>query len=96
MRRWLLGLGTAKELGVDKIRYKLQEVDSCILCALCVRACKEIVGVEAISLKGRGMSKEVSPPFEVASSTCIGCGTCVLICPTGCIKLEERGIPDDQ
>jgi NADH dehydrogenase/NADH:ubiquinone oxidoreductase subunit G len=79
----------AKELGVDKIRYKLPEVDSCILCALCVRACREIVGIEAISLIGRGISKEVSPPFETASSTCIGCGTCVLICPTGRIKLEN-------
>ena len=82
-------IALAKELGVDKIRYKLQEVDACILCALCVRACKEIVGVEAISMTGRGMSKEVSPPFELASSTCIGCGTCVLICPTGCIKLDD-------
>lgn len=82
-------IALARELGVDQIRYKLPEVDSCILCALCVRACKEIVGVEAISLTGRGMSKEVSPPFEVASSTCIGCGTCVLICPTGCIKLDD-------
>ena len=82
-------ISLAKELGVDKIRYKLPEADSCILCALCVRACKEVVGIEAISLIGRGISKKVSPPFETASSTCIGCGTCVLICPTGRIKLED-------
>lgn len=82
-------LALAEELGVTDIRYKLPEVDSCILCGLCVRACHEIVGVGAISLIHRGMQKEVSPPFEVASSVCIGCGTCVLICPTGRLKLED-------
>jgi len=79
----------AEELGVEEIRFKLHQADSCILCGLCVRACSEIVGKEAISITGRGMSKEVSPPFKVASSTCIGCGTCVLICPTGIINLED-------
>lgn len=54
-----------------------------------MRACKEIVGVAAISLIERGMAKKVSAPFQVASSRCIGCGTCVLICPTGAFKFEE-------
>jgi bidirectional [NiFe] hydrogenase diaphorase subunit len=82
-------LALAEELGVKEVRYKMPEADSCILCGLCVRACHEIVGVGAISLIYRGMMKEVSPPFEVASSTCIGCGTCVLICPTGRLRLTE-------
>lgn len=60
-----------------------------MLCGLCVRACKEIVGVSAISVIQRGISKKVSTPFEVTSSRCIGCGTCVLICPTGAFKFEN-------
>jgi formate dehydrogenase major subunit len=59
------------------------------MCGLCVRACNEIVGVRAISMIHRGISKEVSPPFKVISPTCIGCGTCVLICPTGYIQLKD-------
>jgi NADH dehydrogenase/NADH:ubiquinone oxidoreductase subunit G len=82
-------LALAEELGVTKIRYKLPDADSCILCGLCVRACHEIVGVGALSLIHRGIQKAVSPPFEVTSSVCIGCGTCVLICPTGRLKLED-------
>jgi len=79
----------AAELGVESVRFTLPEENTCVLCGLCVRACKEIVGVSAISLIERGMAKKVSAPFQVASSRCIGCGTCVLICPTGAFKFEE-------
>ena len=79
----------ADELGVKDIRYHLPEDDACVLCGLCVRACKEIVGVSAISVIQRGIAKKVSTPFQVTSSRCIGCGTCVLICPTGAFNFEN-------
>lgn len=79
----------AEELGVKEVRYQIPEDDNCVLCGLCVRACHEIVGVNAISLTQRGMNKKVSTPFEVSSSVCIGCGTCVLICPTGRLSLSD-------
>lgn len=82
-------LALAAELGVQTVRFRLPEEDSCVLCGLCVRACREIVGVAAISFIERGMSKKVSAPFQLASSRCIGCGTCVLICPTGAFRFEE-------
>jgi len=78
----------AEELGVGEPRFTM-EADDCILCGLCVRACKEIVGVAAISVINRGMEKKVSPPFRIASNDCIECGTCVLICPTGAITLDD-------
>lgn len=78
----------ASELGVAEPRFRLPP-DDCILCGLCVRACRDIVGVAAISLVNRGMGKKVGSPFEIASNACIECGTCVLICPTGALKLEE-------
>ena len=84
----------ADELQVGQPRFTL-EPDDCILCGLCVRACREIVGVAAISVINRGIEKRVSPPFRVASDACIGCGTCVLICPTGAITLADvnPGLP---
>ncbi|MDP2951932.1 MAG: 4Fe-4S binding protein, partial [Chloroflexota bacterium] len=54
------------------------------------RACQEVVGVNAISLVDRGTNREVSTPFSEPSQTCIGCGSCVYICPTGAIKMEDR------
>lgn len=82
-------LSLAGQLGVHNIRYRMPEDDACLLCGLCVRACREIVGVSAISMTERGISKKVSPPFRITSPTCIGCGTCVLVCPTGAIKLRD-------
>ena len=78
----------AAKMGVQEPRVSLSDND-CILCGLCVRACAEIVGANAISLVHRGFSKEVSPPFEIGSNACIGCTTCVFICPTGAIKMED-------
>ena len=82
-------LALGRELGVTEIRFKLPEENACVLCGLCVRACNEIVGVSAISVIQRGISKKVATPFQVKSSRCIGCGTCVLICPTGAFKFES-------
>jgi NADH dehydrogenase/NADH:ubiquinone oxidoreductase subunit G len=78
----------AAEMGVQDPRLSLSDSE-CILCGLCVRACNEIVGANAISLVNRGFAKKVRPPFEIGSNACIGCATCVFICPTSAIKLED-------
>ncbi len=82
-------IALADQVGVGEVRFKLPEENNCILCGLCVRACKEITNISAISVIQRGMAKKVSTPFQVASSRCISCGTCVLICPTGAFKLSD-------
>jgi NADH dehydrogenase/NADH:ubiquinone oxidoreductase subunit G len=78
----------AASLGVDSTSYSLP-MDDCILCARCARACQEIVGIGAISLANRGARTEVVPPFRIASADCIECATCVLVCPTGAICLQD-------
>jgi bidirectional [NiFe] hydrogenase diaphorase subunit len=78
----------AASLDVHSTPYELPQ-DACVLCARCVRACREIVGVGAISMAGRGAAREVTPPFRTASADCIECATCALVCPTGAITLRD-------
>lgn len=80
----------AKKLGVEKTSFKLED-NNCILCALCVRTCAEVVGVSALSLVGRGTGREMATPFYEPSDVCIGCGSCAYVCPTGAIAFEDAG-----
>lgn len=78
----------ALQMGIGSPRFTLEPSD-CILCALCTRACKEIVGVSAIGMANRGERRKAMPPYEEASGSCISCGTCTTICPTGAIDLKK-------
>lgn len=82
----------ASEMGIEQASFKpaYLEDNDCILCGLCVRTCEQIVGVSAISLVNRGVTKEVATPFFEPSAACIGCGSCAYICPTGAIKMEDK------
>ncbi len=80
----------ARQLGVEKTDFNLEDND-CILCALCVRVCEEVVGVSAISLVNRGVNREMATPFYDSSDACIGCGSCAYVCPTGAITVEDAG-----
>jgi len=81
----------ARKLGVEKTPFEIEDYKDCILCALCVRVCQEVVGVSAISLVNRGVEREMAPPFYDDFEACIGCGSCAYICPTGAIQVEDIG-----
>ena len=78
----------AASVGVDSTPYTLP-TDSCVLCSRCVRACREIVGIGAISMANRGSDRMVAPPFSISSADCIECATCVQVCPTDAITLKH-------
>jgi len=82
----------ALEVGVDSVpRQFSMENEYCILCGLCVRSCSEVVQANAIDFEGSGINKKVTVPFNQASSDCIGCGSCVFVCPTQVIKMQDLG-----
>jgi NADH dehydrogenase/NADH:ubiquinone oxidoreductase subunit G len=79
----------AAEHGLAESRFEL-DYDDCILCGLCERVCREVVGANAITFANRGVDRVVMPPFDEADN-CIGCGACVYVCPTGAIQIQEDG-----
>lgn len=82
----------ANKMEIDGTRFAPEENNrKCILCALCTRACQEVVGVSAISLVNRGVNRQMATPFNDFSKACIACGSCSYICPTGAISVEDVG-----
>ncbi|UCG69037.1 MAG: FAD-dependent oxidoreductase [Thermoplasmata archaeon] len=81
----------AKYYGIEKSRFNENEdnTERCILCGLCVRICRERIGVSAIGFAGRGVSRKIATPFDKLSDVCITCGACETVCPTDAIKLHE-------
>jgi formate dehydrogenase major subunit len=74
-------------------------LDACIHCNLCVRACREVQVNDVIGMSFRGHDAEITFDFNdpMGQSTCVACGECVQACPTGALMpstaldAEERG-----
>lgn len=67
--------------------YFVLEHNRCILCRRCVRACAELVGNFTLGMEERGANTILVADLGVplGSSSCISCGVCVQICPTGAL-----------
>jgi formate dehydrogenase major subunit len=81
--------GEFREYPVD-FRHPYIEIDNnkCILCARCVRICREVVGANALGLINRGFDTYVAPSMGDAlqDTNCESCGMCISTCPTGAIS----------
>ena len=62
-------------------------LDACIQCNLCVRACREVQVNDVIGMAGRGHNEKIVFDFDdpMGHSTCVACGECVQACPTGAL-----------
>ena len=62
-------------------------LDACIHCTRCVRACREVQVNDVIGMAGRGARNKIVFDFDdpMGESTCVACGECVQACPTGAL-----------
>lgn len=62
-------------------------LDACIQCGLCVRACREVQVNDVIGMAYRSAGTKIVFDFDdpMGQSTCVACGECVQACPTGAL-----------
>lgn len=63
------------------------EQNRCVLCSRCIRACSDLVANHTLGLRRRGAKSMIHADANVpfGSSSCIECGTCLQVCPTGAL-----------
>jgi formate dehydrogenase alpha subunit len=65
-------------------------LNRCIMCGLCVRACDEIQGVQALDFHKRGMKVGIGTANDEPLD-CEFCGQCITVCPTGALMDMTSG-----
>src|SRR5689334_6178600 len=89
-----MGIGTSRlpsrerEPAPDRSHVAMAvNLDACIQCNLCVRACREVQVNDVIGMAGRGHNEKIVFDFDdpMGQSTCVACGECVQACPTGAL-----------
>src|ERR1700727_1714425 len=80
-------------------------LDACIQCGLCVRACREVQVNDVIGMAYRNHGAKIVFDFDdpMGESTCVACGECVQACPAGALmpsvmldENETRGTYPDR
>ncbi|MGI9419205.1 MAG: formate dehydrogenase subunit alpha [Geminicoccaceae bacterium] len=75
-------------------------LDACIHCNLCVRACREVQVNDVIGMAYRNSQAKIVFDMDdpMGASTCVACGECVQACPTGALMpstmVGENGVGD--
>jgi NADH dehydrogenase/NADH:ubiquinone oxidoreductase subunit G len=82
----------------------IRDYSKCILCWRCVQVCADDAQFTyAINFEGRGFDTSIGTFFDkpMPETTCVFCGQCVGVCPTGALKpkreaLLEQGLTSDE
>jgi formate dehydrogenase major subunit len=87
MTYWPIQPGWNKFVVDTSHPYFVFDNNRCILCRRCVRACGELAGNFTLSVAERGSASTVvaDNDLPLGESSCIKCGTCVQVCPTGAL-----------
>jgi formate dehydrogenase major subunit len=68
---------------------------ACILCDRCIRACDDIQSNDVIGRTGKGYRTRIGFDLDdpMGSSSCVSCGECMAVCPTGALVHKPLRLP---
>jgi NADH dehydrogenase/NADH:ubiquinone oxidoreductase subunit G len=73
----------------------VRDYSKCILCWRCVQVCADDAQfTHAINFTGRGFETSIGTFFDkpLPDTTCVFCGQCVGVCPTGALKSKRESL----
>lgn len=75
--------------------HMVRDNNKCILCRRCSAVCEKVQGIGVIGANERGFKTNLSCAFEIdlAETSCVSCGQCIAVCPTG--ALYEKDFTED-
>ena len=80
--------------------YMRMNLDNCINCGRCVRACDEIQGSFVLTMSGRGFESRITTDNDMlfGDSSCVSCGACAHTCPTDAISdvFQSKSVKVDK
>ncbi len=79
----------------DSAIHMIRDNSKCILCRRCTAVCENTQDIGVIGANNRGFNTSIGSPFEMdlATTSCVSCGQCIAVCPTG--ALTEKSHIDD-
>ncbi len=80
--------GRSIEYPIDDTNpFIIRDLNKCILCRRCIRACDEIQNRRVLGVTNRGFETKIIADFDLLlqDSTCEFCGQCVAVCPVGAL-----------
>lgn len=84
--------GERTEYALDtSAAHMVRDNNKCILCRRCVAACAKTQKVGVIGANERGFATNIGCAFELplAETSCISCGQCIAVCPTGALYEKD-------
>lgn len=85
--------GKSNQYEIDySAKHMYRDNNKCIMCRRCSAVCEKVQGVGVIGANGRGFETCIASAFDMglAMTSCISCGQCIAVCPTGALSEKDQ------
>lgn len=84
---------------IDDNPFYIRDYSQCVMCWRCIQVCADDVQFTyALTWGGRGLGSHVATFFgeDMPDTSCVFCGNCVGVCPTGALKGKVEFVAENR